>query len=42
MDQMLRKEFFFSSDDYNVQKNRTGRVALVEGLTRNAITNCMK
>ena len=42
MDQMLCKKFFFSSVDYNVQKSRTGWVALVEGLTRNVITNCMK
>ena len=36
---MLCKElfFFFSSGDYNVQKSRTGWVALVEGLTRNDI-----
>ena len=42
MDQMLCKEFYFSSGDYNVQKSRTGWVALVEVLTRNVITNCMK
>ena len=36
------KSSIFSSGDYNVQKNRTGWVALVEGLTRNDITNCMK
>ena len=42
MDQMLCKEFYFSSSDYNVQKSRIGWVALVEGLTRNVITNCMK
>ena len=41
MDWMLCKEFFFSSGDYNVKKSRTGWVALVEGLTRNVITNCM-
>ena len=41
MDQMLCKEFYFSSGDYNVQKSRTGWVAYVEGLTRNVITNCM-
>ena len=39
---VLCKEFYFSSGDYNVQKSRTGWVALVEGLTRNVITNCMK
>ena len=42
MDQMLCKEFYLSSGDYNVQKSRTGCIALVEGLTRNVITNCMK
>ena len=42
MDRMLCKEFYFSSGDYNIQKSRTGWVALVEGLTRNVITNCMK
>ena len=41
MDQMLCKDFYFSSGDYNVPKSRTGWVALVEGLTRNVITNCM-
>ena len=30
MDQILCKEFIFSSGDYNVQKSRTGCVALVE------------
>ena len=39
---MLCKEFCFSSGNYNVQKRRTGWVALVEGLTENDITNCMK
>ena len=42
MDQMLCKEFYISSGGYNVQKSRTGWVALVEGLTRNVITNCIK
>ena len=47
LDQWIRccvKGSFFSSDDYNVQKSRTGWVALVGGLTRNVITcaNCMK
>ena len=43
IDQMLCKELYFSSGDYNVEKSRTGWVALVEeGLTRNDITNCMK
>ena len=42
IDQTLCKEFVFSSGDYNVQKSRTGWVALVEGLTRNDITSCMK
>ena len=32
----------FSPGNYNVQKSRTGWVALVEGLTKNVITNCMK
>ena len=36
------KSSIFSSGNYNVQKSRTGWVALVEGLTRNSITNCMK
>ena len=36
------KSSIFSSGDYNVQKSRTGWVALVEGLTRKVITNCMK
>ena len=30
MDLMLCKEFYFSSGDYNVQKSRTGWVALME------------
>ena len=42
MDQMLCKEYYFSSGDYNVQRSRTGWVALVEGLSSNVITNCMK
>ena len=44
LDQWIRccvKNFIYSSGDYNVQKNRTGLVALVEGLTKNFITNCM-
>ena len=41
MDQMLCKEFYFSSGDYSVQQSRSGCVFLVEGLTRNVITNCM-
>ena len=36
------KSYIFNSGDYNVKKSRTGLVALVEGLTRNVITNCMK
>ena len=32
IDQMLCKEFFFSSGDNDVQKSRTGWVALVKGL----------
>ena len=39
IDQMLCKELCFSSCDYNVQDSRTGLVALLEGLTRNDITN---
>ena len=45
LDQWIRcciKSSIFSSGDYNVQKSRTGWVALVEGLTRNVILNCMK
>ena len=45
LDQWIRyyvKSSNFSSGDYNVQKSRTGWVALVEGLTKNVITNCMK
>ena len=42
IDQILCKEFYFSSGDYNVQKSKTGLVALVIGLTWNVITNCMK
>ena len=50
LDQWIRcciKSSIFSSDDYYVQKSRTGWVALVEGLTRNGLTrnvilNCMK
>ena len=45
LDQWIRccvKSSIFSSGDYNVQNSRTGWVALVEGLTRNDITNCMK
>ena len=42
IDQMLCKELYFSSGDYNVQKSRAGWVALVEVLKRNVITNCMK
>ena len=41
LDQWI-KSSIFSSGDYNVQKSRTGWVALVEGLTRNVILNCMK
>ena len=37
MDQLLCKKCY-SSGDYDVQKSRTGWVALVEGLTRNVIT----
>ena len=40
LDQWIRcciKSSKFSSGDYNVQKSRTGWVALVEGLTRNVI-----
>ena len=36
------KSYIFSSGDYTVQKSRAGWVALVEGLTRNVITNCLK
>ena len=45
LDQWIRcciKSSIFSSGDYNVQKSRTVWVALVEGLTRNVILNCMK
>ena len=45
LDQWIRcciKKFILSSGDNNVQKSRTGWVALVEGLTRNVILNCMK
>ena len=45
LDQWIRccvKSFIFSSGNYNVQNSRTSWVALVEGLTRNGITNCMK
>ena len=48
LDQWIRccvKSSIFSSGNYNaflVQNSRTGWVALVEGLTRNVITNCMK
>ena len=44
LDQWIRccvKSSMFSSGDYNVQNGRTGWVALVKGLTRNVITNCM-
>ena len=44
-DQWIRccvKSSIFSSGDHNVQESRTGWVVLVEGLTRNVITNCMK
>ena len=42
MNQMLCKEFYLSSGDYSVQQSRSGCVVLVEGLTRNVITNCME
>ena len=45
LDQWIRccvKSSIISSGDYDVQKSRTGWVALVECLTRNVITNCMK
>ena len=45
LDQWIRcciKSSIFSSGNYNVQKSRTGWVALVEGLTRNVILTCMK
>ena len=45
LDQWIRcnvKSSILSSGNYDVQKGRTGWVALVEGLTRNVITNCMK
>ena len=37
IDQILCKEFYFSSVDYFVQQSKTGCVVLVEGLTRNGI-----
>ena len=45
LDQWTRccvKSFIFSSGEYFVQKSRTGWVVLVQGLTRNFSTNCMK
>ena len=45
LDQWIRccvKSSIFGSGDYNVQKSRTGSVSLVEGLTRNVISNCIK
>ena len=45
LDQWIRccvKSSIFNLGDYNVRKSRTGCGALVEGLTRNDITNCMK
>ena len=36
------KSTIFSSGDYFVQQSETGLVVLVEGLTLNVITNCMK
>ena len=45
LDQQIRccvNSSIFSTSDYNGQKSRTGLVALVEGLTRNDITNCIK
>ena len=37
LDQILCKEFIFSSVDYFVQQSKTGCVVLVECLTRNGI-----
>ena len=37
LDQILCKEFYFSSEDYFVQQSKTGCVVLVEGLRRNGI-----
>ena len=37
LDQILCKEFYFSSVDYFVHQSKTGCVVLVEGLTRNGI-----
>ena len=37
LDQILCKEFYFSSVDYFVQQSKTGCVVLVEGLTRSGI-----
>ena len=45
LDQWIRccvKSSSFSSGDYSVKQSRSGCVVLVEGLTRNVITNCMK
>ena len=45
LDQCIRycvKSSMFSFGDFIVQQSRTGCVVLVEGLTRNVITNCMK
>ena len=44
LDQWIRccLEFFFSTGNYKVQNSKTGWVALVDGLTRNVNTNCMK
>ena len=45
LDQWIRcclMSSFYSSGDYSVQQSRTGFVVLVECLTRNFITNCMK
>ena len=45
LDQWIRccvKSSIFSFGDYSVQQSRSGCVGLVEGLTRNVITNCME
>ena len=45
LDQWIRccvKSSIFSFGDYSVQEGRSGCVVLVEGLTRNFITNCME
>ena len=44
LDQILCKEFYFSSVNYFVQQSKTGCVVLVEGLTRNGINiwRCLK